>query len=116
MVEPGSRTNGTVRTFAVNRLNGKPLRIAFTDTTALLQEEPLPKRERLKLIATLQAIRRADLIIHLIDLTCTDPSRLDFVGKIHRSLAAACSGQGQRYLPWAASAICSKRQPRRQSY
>jgi hypothetical protein len=98
MVDPGPRCNGVVRSFAVNLLQRQPQRLALVDTASLKEQSPLPHAERKKLVATLQALREADIILHLLDLACNDPARIDFSSEANRFLSSYCLRHGKQYL------------------
>ena len=83
MVSPGPRSNGSVRSFAVNILQGESMRLVLMDTASLKEGKLLTKRERGQLVLTMQALQEADALLHLVDLACTDPARVEAViGKI----------------------------------
>lgn len=98
MVDPGPRCNGVVRSFAVNLFHRQPQRIALIDTASLKEQSPLPHAERKKLVLTLQALQEADIILHLVDLACKDPARIDFSGATNRYLSSYCLHKNKQYL------------------
>lgn len=86
---------GAVRTFTVC-LPLKPLRrLALIDTAALQHVEPLPPRERSRLLLTLRALERADLILMLLDLSCSDPAIREFNDRAGCYLSDYCRLQGK---------------------
>lgn len=98
MVNHGRRGNGVVRTFAVHLLQQPYRRIALIDTASLKEKNPLPRFERSRLMLTLQAIHSAEAVLQMIDLSCSDPARLEFDEQVGRRLADYCRRQGKLFL------------------
>lgn len=98
MVGRGRCGSGVVRTFTVHRLLKPYGRLALIDTAALQQAEPLPRRERSRLRLTLQALERADFILMLLDLSCSDPAVREFSDRAGRYLADYCRRQGKIFF------------------
>ena len=98
MVEHGRRSNGVVRTFAVHLPTQPYRRLVLIDTAALKEKSPLPRPERSRLVLTLQAIESADLVLLLIDLSCSDPAILEFNDRVGRYLEDYCRQQGKPFL------------------
>ncbi len=76
----------TAHTFVVNRPGKFLSRLTLTDTFCLQEKPALGTTERTKLFLTLQALSRADLILNLVDLSCSDPSRAEFAAEVDRYL------------------------------
>ncbi len=98
MVHPGTRSNGVMRSFSVNLL-GNSRRIVLFDTVSLKEKNPLPRSERKKLLTTLQALMEADAVLHLVDLTTTDPAVLHFIMEAGQHLANYCLSRSKIYVP-----------------
>lgn len=98
MVRRGRCSNGAVRTFAVHLLREPCRRVALIDTASLKEKNPLPRFERARLLLTLQAMHGAGMILQLIDLSCSDPARLEFDEEVGRSLADYCRRRGKIFL------------------
>lgn len=98
MVGRGRRGSGVVRTFTVHPALKPHRRLALIDTAALQQTEPLPRRERSRLRLTLQALERADLILMLLDLSCSDPAVREFCDRAGCYLADYCRLQGKIFF------------------
>lgn len=98
LVDPGSRLNGAVRSFAVHLPGMRRSRIVLVDTASLKEKDPLPPVDGKYLSLTLQALRQADTALYMVDLSCGDPSRLDFASQAGRHLAEYCLQNGINYL------------------
>lgn len=73
-------------TFIVNRPGKFPSRLALIDTFCLQEKPDLTAAERTKLFLTLQVLSGADVILNLVDLTLSDPPRMEFAAEVDRYL------------------------------
>lgn len=111
MVGRGSRGNGVVRIFNVHLPTPPYRRLALIDTAALKERSPLPPGERSRLLLTLQAMERADLILMLFDLGCTDPVLQDFNDRAGGHLADYCRWRGKLFIQGGSKADLLSRSP-----
>ena len=98
MVHPGSRSNGVMRSFAVNLPGDSLRRVVLVDTVSLKEQKPLPRRERPKLLLTLQALQEADAVLYLIDLSCSDPVLLHFAMEAGIRLMKYCRNAAKPFI------------------
>ena len=98
MVHPGPRSNGVMRSFSVNLPGDRPRRVVLVDTVSLKEQQPLPRRERQKLLLTLQALREADAVFYLIDLCCSDPVLINFAMDAGLRLMKYCRSAAKPFV------------------
>ena len=112
MVGRSGRGNGVIRIFTVHLLPRPYRRLALIDTAALQAKSPLPPGERSRLLLTLQAMERADLILMLFDLSCTDPALQEFSDRAGGYMADYCRQRGKLFLPGGSKADLLPGSPR----
>ncbi len=84
MVWNSSRCSGY--TYVINRPGKVPSRLVLADTFCFRKDPELNTVNRTRLIITLQMLSWADVILNVVDLTCGDPSLIEFAGEIDRCL------------------------------
>ncbi|MGI6615594.1 MAG: hypothetical protein ACOX30_06210 [Dethiobacteria bacterium] len=104
MVGRSGRGNGVLRIFTVHLPPRPYRRLALIDTVALQAKNPLPRSGRSQLLLTLQAMERADLILMLFDLSCTDPALQEFNDRAGGYMADYCRQRGKLFLPGGSKA------------
>ena len=85
------------RTFIINQPGQSPSRLAITDTFSLLHKTILNAKERMQLSFTLKTLATTDIILNLVDLTCSDPHQVEFIAAVDRHLSEFSTRRAVHY-------------------